>query len=74
MEAFWSYFGAGDDFGALSTVSKRSAKILKNIEKRYKVLQKSRFGGSENYEKNHLGRQVETEFEAKLAYQSASWS
>ena len=40
-----------DDFGAWAAVSKRLIKILKNLEKRCKVLQKSRFGGSEIHEK-----------------------
>ena len=33
---------------------KRLVKILKNLEKRCKVLQKSKFGGSENHEKLSL--------------------
>ena len=41
----------GDDFGAWTAVSKRLMKILKNLKKRCKVLQKSRFGGSEINEK-----------------------
>ena len=40
-----------DDFGAWAAVSKRLMKILKNLEKRCKVLQKSRFGGSDFHEK-----------------------
>ena len=44
----------GDDFGAWTAVSKRLLKILKNLEKRCKVLQKSRFRGSEIYEKISL--------------------
>ena len=38
---FWSYFGAW------KSSSKRFVEIMKNIEKPWKVLQKSRFGGSQ---------------------------
>ena len=41
----------GADFGASTADSERFVKILKNLEKRCKVLQKSRFGGSEIHEK-----------------------
>ena len=41
----------GNDFGAWTADSKRFVNILKNFEKRCKVLQKSRFGGSEIHEK-----------------------
>ena len=44
----------GDDFGAWTADSKRFVNILKNLEKRCKVLQKSRFRGSEIYEKISL--------------------
>ena len=41
----------GSDFGAWKAFLTRFAEILKNIEKRCKVLQKSRFGESEIHEK-----------------------
>ena len=44
----------GDDFGAWTAVSKQFVEILKKHEKRCKVLQKSRFRGSEIYEKFSL--------------------
>ena len=54
-EAFWKHFGAlRDDFGARTAVSKRFVEMLKNLEKRCKVLQKSRFRESEIYEKISL--------------------
>ena len=39
----------GDDFGGWTASSKRFVKILKNLEKRCKVLQKSRFGESQDH-------------------------
>ena len=66
MERSWELWGAseehfgdilglfGDDFGAWTAVSKQFVEILKNLEKRCKVLQKSRFRGSEIYEKFSL--------------------
>ena len=59
MERSWELLGAseehfgdilglfGNDFGAWIAVSKQFVEILKNLEKRCKVLQKSRFGESE---------------------------
>ena len=44
----------GNDFGAWIAVSKQFVEILKNLEKRCKVLQKSRFRGSEIIEKFSL--------------------
>ena len=66
MERSWELLGAseehfgdilrllGGDFGAWTAVSKQFVEILKNLEKRRKVLQKSRFRGSEIYEKFSL--------------------
>ena len=42
--AVWTYFGVRKEY------SMRFSEILKNFEKHCKVLQKSRFGGSENHE------------------------
>ena len=51
----WEHVGhilghVGVDFGAWKESLTRFAEILKNHEKRCKVLQKSRFGGSDNQE------------------------
>ena len=56
MGASWEHFGhilghVGVDFGAWKASLTRFAEILKNHEKRCKVLQKSRFGRSEKHEK-----------------------
>ena len=82
LERSWELLGASEEhfgdilglfgnvFGAWIAVSKQFVEILKNLEKRCKVLQKSRFRGSEIHEnswKKHLGKQVETKLEAKLA-------
>ena len=55
LGAFLWHLGAVlDYFGAWKASSKRFAEILKNLEKCYKVLQKSRFGGSQIHEKLSL--------------------
>ena len=56
LGAFWEHFGSisrhlGKYFDAWEVSSMHFTKILKNLEKHCKVLQKSRFGGSENHEK-----------------------
>ena len=53
LGAFWSHFGSiwrlfGQYFGAWNASLKQVDAFLKNHEKRCKVLQKSRFGGSLN--------------------------
>ena len=59
MARSWEHFGRflkvlGRHFRACNTSLKRFAEFLKNLQKQYKVLQKSRFGGSEIEEKNSL--------------------
>ena len=51
----------GDDFGAWTAVSKQFVEILKNLEKTPKVLQKSRFRGSEIYENFSLESNLKPE-------------
>ena len=59
MARSWEHFGRflkvlGRHFRACNTSLKRFAELLKSIEKHCKVLQKSRFGGSEIDEKTCL--------------------
>ena len=59
MGGSWEHFGGiwglfGGDFVAWTAVLMGFAEILKNLEKHCKVLQNSRFGGSENHEKMTL--------------------
>ena len=57
LEAFWGHFGSiprhfGKYFNAWEASSMHFTKILKNLEKHCKVLQKSMCGGSEISEKH----------------------
>ena len=59
MARSWEHFGRflkvlGRHFRACNTSLKRFAELLKNLQKHCKVLQKSRFGGSEIDEKTSL--------------------
>ena len=78
MARSWEHFGRfwkvfGDHFRAWNTSLKRFAELLENLQKHCKVLQKSRFGGSEiegkiNLESN-LGPNLMLSWLARLNFE-----
>ena len=79
MARSWERFGRflkvlGRHIRACNMSLKRFAELLGNLQKHCKVLQKSRFGGSEKEEQNQLGKQLGTNSDAKLARETEVWS
>ena len=71
LGSFWEHFGGilghvGADLGFCKASLKRFAEILKNHQKHYKVLQKSRFGGLGIHEKLSLEGKLEPNLELSL--------
>ena len=71
LGAFWQHFGSiprhfGRYFNAWEASSMHFTKILRNPEKHCKVLQKSRFGESENHEKLSLEGKLGPNLEPSL--------